>query len=163
MVKVNQKIKFLLLSTATILSVALFDVDYNYEPDYQIVDEDYYGTYPLGKIYIGNEDYLKTVDATYYDVLILDERCEKENMKIISSYKINNRDLQNDILNVMLDYEKSYPSVWDRSLESLRVEWYIHNMLYNINYKEYRTKDVDFENNEEELYDNVILKKIFKL
>lgn len=136
----------------------------NYPIEYELLGEadDAYAIIPNGKIYIGNEDYINYLDGNENNILIVDERDEKKNIKIVSSYRIMDRQTQNNVLAVISEYEKNNPSVWDRTTDSMLIEWRVHNMLYHINFKTSSTKDVDFENNEEILYSNNLFKKIFK-
>ena len=84
-------------------------------------------------------------------------------MKIYSSYRIDDRDLRNEILEVLCRYEECYPSPWDRTIESMRLEWLMHNYSYFFNHETNRTEDVDLNNKEEEYYDNPILRRMFKV
>ena len=63
---------------------------------------------------------------------------------------------------IILIYDSLYPSDWKRSIESMRVEWTVHNLLYDIGYERARTRDVDLDNLEEEKYNNKILRRIIK-
>lgn len=136
----------------------------NYPIEYELLGEadDAYAVIPNGKIYIGNENYINYLDSNENNILIVDERDEKKNIKIISSYKIMDRQTQNNVLAVISEYEKNNPSVWDRTTDSMLIEWRVHNVLYHINFKTSSTKDVDFENNEEILYSNNLFRRIFK-
>ena len=42
------------------------------------------------------------------------------------------------------------------------VEWEVHNYLYSIGYRIDRTTDVDFNNQDEKVYDNVVLKSLLR-
>ena len=53
-----------------------------------------------------------------------------------------------------------YPSVWERSIESMRNEWEVHNWAYRFDYKKNRTTDVDFNIGDEEKYSSKILTKM---
>ena len=162
----NKKVKYVLVTTATIFTVAYFNNDYNYNPTYEILDEsdDAYAIYPKGKVYIGDKKYIESLrDVKDTDILVEDQRKTRENMKIVSSYKIKDKDLRNDIICILVEYEKDNPTDWDRTIESMRVEWFVHNFLYDINYEIDRTKDVDFQNDEEKTYNKKILRKLFSL
>jgi len=39
------------------------------------------------------------------------------------------------------------------------IEWEVHNVLYNVHYQINRTKDVDFNNADEEVYRTLKLKR----
>ena len=72
------------------------------------------------------------------------------------------KDERNEILTVLKEYDSMYNTEWDRSIESMRVEWTVHNMLYDLHYESARTKHVDLDNSEEELYSNPILQRLLK-
>ena len=153
MEKANRKIKYLLLVGASILCVSTTKEPYKYHPNYEILDNyKAYAKYSNGYVYIGDEEYLKGIKFKPGDVLVLDEREEKKNIKIINSYLITDKETQNDILNIILAYENEYPSSWERSIETMREEWKVHNVLYGLNIRKSSTTDVDFENNEEKVY-----------
>jgi len=166
----NKKIKkkLLAISTALVLLTAYSSIDHLYQPNYEIVEENPsgpFGCYSCGYIYIGSLTYLKSLtDITENDILVLDQRYKADpNMKIFSSYRITDKDLRNEILEVLCRYEECYPSPWNRSIESMRLEWLMHNLSYYINNEPNRAGDVDLNNNEEEYYNNPVLRKIFKI
>ena len=150
----DKKIKYALVVGASCLFVSLsINEKVEYHPDYEILtDSDAYAKYPDGYVYIGDADYLNSIKCQPNDVLVLDERNEKNNIKVIDSYKIKNRFYRDDIINIILEYEKEYPSNWDRTVETMRDEWFVHNMLYGLGIRRSSTTDVDFENNEEKVY-----------
>lgn len=150
---------------STVGIISYYNYDYKYEPEYEIINEDAYAKYRNGYIYIGDKAYLDSVDAKENDICILDDRCSTEpNMKIYNSYRITDKDVRNDILCVMLEYDKMMHSDnWNRSIESMRLEWLVHNVCYDLDIETDRTVDVDFTFDEEEKYDKEVLRKILKL
>ena len=161
--KKNIKYALVVGASCVLLTPIRIEREYN-NPQYEILDEKdgAYAIIPAGKVFIGNMEFISNINHDENDVLIVDERDSNENVKIIDSYKITDKDIQNDILCIIEDYEKRYPSKWERSIESMRTEWQAHNDFYNINYRKSSTVDVDFENNVENFYNNEIVKKIFK-
>jgi len=94
------------------------------------------------------------------DVVVVDERKENSNINIINSYKIININKMLEIIDIILEYDKKNKiENYDRTKFSLTVEWLVHNFLYYLFIARDRTADVDFENNEENLYN---LKTYFK-
>lgn len=163
MKKINKGVKTLLILSSYILLFDLTKKDATYIPDYEIVDDNYiYGKYAYGNIYIVNNDDFNKINPTLTDIIVIDERCERDNMKIISSYVVRDSQIQQDILNVMLEYEKQYPTPWERSLDSMKLEWYMHNIAYALHWQTKRAKDADFETREEKRYNDPVLKYIFK-
>lgn len=124
-----------------------------------------FASYGKGLVYIGDMTFLDNLDEVKDDdILILDERIGNDpNMKILSSYIIKNRKDKKEILKILSLYEKKSPSEWNRSYESMMVEWEMHNLLHSLGYRINRTTDVDLNNNDEHFYDDAILKKIFRL
>ena len=84
-------------------------------------------------------------------------------MRIYDSYKIDDKDRRNDILEVLCLYENMYPSDWNRSLESMRLEWFMHNLGHDFNYKKDHSDHVDLNNEDEDDYDDKVLRKLFRL
>lgn len=100
-------------------------------------------------IYISNK--LFEVNSNNY-IFILDDR-KNNNIKIVDSYKIHKLKTKNNIIEVILNYNKTYPNNnWIRTKYSMKNEWIVHNILYIFNIKRERTKDVDFEYKEENIY-----------
>ena len=121
--------------------------------------------YKEGYIYIGNEEeYNQMKDQIgENDFDVLDQReCLDSNMKVYDSYRVASSYDQESILRILLFYENLYPSKWNRSLESMKLEWEVHNALYHVKYQRERTKDVDFNNADEKRYSQAVLKRMIK-
>lgn len=135
--------------------------DYKATPNYEIINDGaYFANYSNGKVYIGSKDYIKGLtNVDDDDILIIDGRNGNDpNMQILSSYRIVDVNSYNEILGIIEEYEKEYPSSWKRSISSMRIEWFVHNVLYYLNYKTERTKNVDFNNKDEKVYKKRIMK-----
>jgi hypothetical protein len=159
--------KGILVLVASYVLVSGMAISEDYKPQYEIIEstDDYapFASYEEGNVYIGSFEYLKEVKkfANKKDVLIWDKRyIEDSDMVILDSYKIINQQHRNTILEIMLEYERMHPSVWERSIESMRNEWEIHNLCYRFEYKKNRTTDVDFNIGDEEKYSSKVLSKI---
>ena len=128
-------------------------------------DSKAFASYSKGLIYVGDIFYLREMNDSLddCDIFVLDQRYRIDsNMKILSSCYISDKNDKEDIVKALLMYEKKYPSKWDRSYESMLVEWEVHNYLYSIGYRIDRTTDVDFNNQDERVYDNVVLKSLLR-
>lgn len=122
----------------------------------------FHAKFKTGYVYIGtNEEYEEIKNyLENEDVFIVDERTRNDpNLKVLNSYKISDIKDRGKILKIMASYEKLYPSSWNRSIRSMLIEWEVHNVLYNIHYQINRTKDVDFNNADEEVYRTLKLKR----
>ena len=84
-------------------------------------------------------------------------------MVICNSCNIRDKDIRNEILEVLCCYEEMYPSRWDRTIESMRLEWFYHNVSYYLNYKVSHSSEVDLNNGDEERYDNKVLSRILRI
>lgn len=161
--KRNNKVLFTSIVLMLILS---YPYKHKYKSNYKILNEEdgAFASYSGGLVYIGDEDYLDSISVSSGDILVLDERdLEDPNMAIYNSCEIRDRDTRNDILEILCCYEEMYPSRWDRSIESMRFEWFCHNMSYYFNYKVEHSSEVDLNNADEENYDNKVLRRIFRL
>lgn len=164
----KRKSKIIITSiTAACLLFIYYNYDYTYVPEYQIIEcnssKYYKARYRSGNVYIV-KNLKEIVDVGDNDIIILDERNKNDpNMKIISSNKISDKNIRNDIIEILLEYEKEYPSNWNRTPESMRLEWLVHNVFYDLNYKRNHTDNVDLDNNDENKYQNTILNKILKI
>ena len=162
--KKNTKKKVLFTSILLML-ILTYPYKHKYKSNYKILDDLAFASYSDGLIYIGDEEYINNLDnINDGDILVIDERYKNDpNMVICNSCEIKDKDIRNDILEVLCCYEEMYPSNWDRSIESMRFEWYCHNMAYYFNYKIDDSKEVDLNNADEEKYDNKILRRIFRI
>lgn len=144
--------------------------DHKYEPTtIQEVDyEDEYirvFNYTLGRVYIGNYASIHAMrdEVLENDILIIDYRQVPDpDMQILNSYRINDIDIINEILEIICYYEKSDPSNWNRTISSMRNEWEIHNYSYMFNYDVTRTRDVDLNNADEDKYSSELLRKVLR-
>lgn len=154
---------------ALIVSAGLFlycSGENNYHPNFVINrNSPAFGSYSKGNIYIGSQSFLDRLkDVGENDVLVLDERKRSDpNMKIINSGKIINKNDRNDILEVISKYEEKNPTKWDRTIDSMKLEWFLHNLLYILNYATDHSIDVDLNNEDEDYYNNKLLMKLLHL
>ena len=155
------KYKLSVFILASLISLGYYKKNNKYIPNYEICDENLkaYGSYNNGYIYIGNKDYLDELNNLNDDDILIE--INDKSMKIYSSYRITDKNIRNEILNVLYDYELNSPDGWNRSIESMEVEWFVHNVLYYCNIKRSSTKDVDFENREENIYNKKLIKLSF--
>jgi hypothetical protein len=162
----NKKKKIIVTSIAAALILS-YPYKHKYKKNYNILDEDggAFASYSDGLIYIGNRDYLLSLDnINEGDILVEDQRYfEDPNMVIYNSCDIVDKDIRNDILEVLCEYEERYPTDWDRSIESMRLEWLCHNMAYCFNYRTDDSCEVDLNNSDEEKYDKKVLSRILRL
>ena len=161
----NKKKRVIATSIALAL-IAAYPYKHKYKKNYTILDDgNAFASYPGGLIYIGSEDYLLSLDNVQDgDILIEDQRfCEDPNMVIYNSCDITDKDIRNDILEVICEYEVRYPSDWDRTIESMRLEWLCHNIAYDLDYRVEDSIEVDLNNQDEEKYDNKVLSRIFRI
>ncbi|MBQ4333067.1 MAG: RHS repeat-associated core domain-containing protein [Clostridia bacterium] len=92
-----------------------------------------YNPEPIGKTEQGNVYLVKDISemkASFPgDVIVLDNRGpnEKDNIVIPYSYQIRDKQLQHSILTILTEYESANPTGWDRSVDSMMLEWEVHN------------------------------------
>lgn len=163
----NNKRKKLICTTALLATLLVYPYKKEYNPKYKILNDPNgpFASYSLGYIYIGSRSYLLDLpNVGPNDVLIEDQRYfEDPNMSIYQSYNIVDKDIRNEILEVICIYEQIYPSKWDRTIDSMRLEWFCHNLSYNLNYKTEKSCDVDLNNDDESKYSSKVLQRIFRL
>lgn len=114
-----------------------------------------------GNIYIVN-DYI--IDHIYNkntnDIYVIDQRNNMDpNMQIINSYKVTSRKQMIEILKVLNEYEKDYPSRWNRTKNSMLNEWFIHNICHQLGIKTINSESVDLNNEDETKYTILSLNK----
>ena len=86
------------------------------------------GSYDDGNVYLVTDEDDVLTDFPG-DVVVIDERGPGRNdgVEIRYSFLITNSDAQREILVLLLDYETANPTGWNRTLESMLVEWDAHN------------------------------------
>lgn len=125
------------------------------------LNEDAFGDYSNGSVYIGNEKYLESLKELDEDndVLVLDGRdSDDPYMRILNSYVVDDEKQMKEIIALLCEYEKMYPSSWERMEDTLYREWVVHNICHFIHYETNRTTDVDFNNADESLYKKLVFK-----
>ncbi len=160
----KSKKAFLLLSTYLII---LFTPKFknNSTPNYSINESHEYnssipfGTYSNGDVFIANEEtIIRIINDENEDIYIIDDRRNSDsNIQIYNSYKIDNYKEMLEITRLLLEYEKLYPSNWDRTEDSMLNEWLVHNLCFKFGYKPINTQMVDLNNADEEKYNSKLL------
>ena len=146
-----------------------YNKDYEYSPNYEIVEEvgHEFAKYSEGKVFIGTKrELIGLIDEIgENDIVVIDQRRNNSdpNMRIVDSYKVKDKEIRNEILEIICKYEEKYPTVWDRTIETMRLEWYMHNVSFLLNHQIDRTGDVDLDNDDEEYYNIKLLNKILRL
>ena len=162
--KLNKSKKaFLLISTYIIF---LFvpkiksnkkDINYNSEYTYHSIEP--YASYSNGNVYIADKDTIDIIFNDSDDIYIIDARDnENSDISIRNSYKITSYQEKSEIIDILLKYEHSFPSTWDRTDISMLNEWDIHNLFYYFGIDRDSTENVDFDNSDQEKYNSRILK-----
>lgn len=160
----------LVIMVLLIMLAVFYIPDHQYESK-EIQEIDYENdnircfNYSLGHIYIGSLSAIEELknQVLENDILIIDYRGNIDpDMQVLDSYKMWNIDTINEVLEIMQFYEESDPSMWNRSLSSMRNEWEMHNYSYIFNHDKDRTRDVDLNNDDEEKYDSEILRKLLR-
>lgn len=164
--KVKKKIATLAVISGCLIGA--YKYEHKYHPNISIVSQDednFVARYSNGYVYIGSNKYLNSLNIGTNDIKVCDERYSDDpNMKVLCSNEIKDKDIRNEIIEIICLYESYYPSDWNRSIETLRLEWFVHNFCYDINYKRDHTTHVDLDNDDQEIYDKYkILNKILKL
>lgn len=161
MKKKNKRKLLILGSLVALLTYSL--IEYKYNPNYEVLEtcDDAYIRYSNGKVFIGSEQYLRNLtDLQDGDILVEDLRDASDpNFRIYDSYKVKDKNDRDEILEILCRYEECHPSNWNRTIESMRLEWLMHNISYYFNYDTKRTTDVDLNNNDELLYNDDLIKK----
>ena len=161
--------KSIFVLTASIVLLTCTASGRDYEPAYEIYEEEDglspYASYEDGDIYIGNQTYIDSIkeEVDRKDILVVDKRANEDpDMCILNSHRVRDPYDRNTILEVLQRYEEENPTAWERTIESMRNEWDIHNLLYFVKYKEWRTGHVDLNNEDETKYNGEGLTKVLR-
>ena len=133
---------------------------YNTNPTYSIEP---YTTYSGGNIYIADKDTIMNVLVESNDIYVIDERNgTNPNMVVVNSYKIRSLKQIEELIDTLLQYEEENPSDWDRTKSSLYNEILLHNLGFDLGIEKIRTRNVDFDNNDQDKFESPILRRIIK-
>ena len=162
--KKNKKILILIMSYLIIFfnsktKAGEYTEKINYNKEFIIDTNPLYGTYSNGNIIIISDE--KYIIEKNNDLYIIDNRNTSDpNIKIYNSYKVTSLDEMKEILQMLINYENNYPSNWNRTLESMKNEWYIHNLFYKMHINEESARTVDLNNDDQNFYQSKILTKV---
>ena len=136
------------------------NLSYSINSDYS-QGECYFGSCDGHDIYFGSEDELKVFSNNENNICIIDSRLGlNPNYKICDSYKITNEQEMYNIIGVIMEYDNLYPSRWHRSLDGLQIEWYFHNLFYEMNILVDRSESVDLDMRDYFIFEDFVLKLI---
>ena len=137
----------------------------NYNEDYNKYSDSYFACIDDKNIFVVDDK-----DDAYDDnnIYVIDSRYDNDpNMIVYNSYKIKSLEEIKELLKILKEYERQYPSAWERSILSMEYEWIIHNLAYYLNIFPESSKDVDLNNMDEGVlfpkFENKIKEKILKL
>ncbi len=161
----NNKKAFLLLSSYLIILFSpknKIQKEISLNDNYTFHSSLPYGSFSNGDIYIINNKYFKP-DDNDNNIYIFDSRYSIDpNVMIINSYKIKSKKEIEEILCLLDYFEKEYPSKWNRSFTSMKNEWIMHNICYELGYNTDSSISVDLNNEDEEKYNSNLLTLFLK-
>lgn len=142
------------------------DFDYTFcgswsEYDYSYTDDD--GNIQQGMVYMLNlynafpkEECARIADNQSIgenDFVVMDySYFNNPCFQVRNSYKAENSEQINKILDILIEYDNTHDTPWERSKESMDAEWFLHNFSYEAEFETERAMHVDFDNKDEELY-----------
>ncbi len=129
-----------------------------YNNHYLATDNNEFATYNNYHIYIDDKESIELImDDSKNNIYVIDGRSgNNPNMAICNSFQIKDPKLMQEILKILLEYEKQFPSAWNRTLSSMEKEWFIHNICHSLGLEIGRTSEVDLDNLDEENFQNII-------
>ena len=121
-----------------------------------------YAYYKGKNIYIVDEEVFEKMKKNNNDIYLLDFRnILNSNVQIYNSRLIHDKEDMYNILGVLLEYDKEYPNDrWNRSLDGMYLEWYLHNVFYDHSILKERSRDVDLDTRDIFVFENPIVKKL---
>lgn len=122
-----------------------------------------YACYNGRNIYIVDDEEFDKIDKNDNDIYLLDYRnVLNSNVQIYNSNLIHDENDMYNILGVLLEYAKEYPNErWNRSIEGMYIEWYIHNIFYDCSILIERSCSVDLDTRDALIFEDNLVKKLF--
>lgn len=91
-----------------------------------------------------------------HEYVVIDYRNHPDaNMQVRNSHKATYEAERQCVISILADYEERDPSLWERSVLSMKNEWFWHNSAYEADYESERAKHVDLNNKDEENYPTI--------
>ena len=140
------------------------NIKVNYNEEYDKCEDSYFACLDDKNIFIVDDRDSVCLDDNIY---VIDSRYDDDpNMIVHNSYKIKSLEEIKELLKILKEYEKQYPSKWKRSILSMEYEWIVHNLAYYLNIFPGSSKDVDLNNTDEGVlipkFENKIKEKILR-
>ena len=140
------------------------NIKVNYNEEYDKCGDNYFACLDNKNIFIVDDRDSFCLDDNIY---VIDSRYDDDpNMIVYNSYKIKSLEEIKEILKILKEYERQYPSKWERSILSMEYEWIVHNLAYYLNIYPVNSKDVDLNNTDEGVlipkFENKIKEKILR-
>lgn len=140
------------------------NIKVNYNEEYDKCRDSYFACLDDKNIFIVDDRDSVCCDDNIY---VIDSRYDDDpNMIVYNSYKIKSLEEIKEILKILKEYERQYPSKWERSILSMEYEWIVHNLAYYLNIYPKNSKDVDLNNTDEGVlipkFGNKIKEKILR-
>lgn len=140
------------------------NIKVNYNEEYDKCGDNYFACLDNKNIFIVDDRDSFCLDDNIY---VIDSRYDDDpNMIVYNSYKIKSLEEIKEILKILKEYERQYPSKWERSILSMEYEWIVHNLAYYLNISPESSKDVDLNNADEGVlipkFENKIKEKILR-
>ena len=86
------------------------------------------------------------------EIAVYDDRfTDNPSFRIYDSYRIRKNSLKREVLFAMIAYNEAFPSEpkWQRTVDSLVLEWMEHNFAYRVGFLRSRACNVDLDNHAE--------------
>ena len=86
------------------------------------------------------------------EIAIYDDRTTANpSFRIYDSYRIRKNSIKREVLSAMIAYNEAYPTEprWQRTMDSLVLEWMEHNFAYRVGFLRSRASNVDLDNHAE--------------
>ena len=86
------------------------------------------------------------------EIAVYDDRySENPSFRIFDSYRIRKNSVKREVIRYMIAYSTSYPTdpAWQRTEDSLVLEWMEHNFAYRVGFLRSRAQNVDLDNHAE--------------
>lgn len=140
------------------------NIKVNYNEEYDKCGDSYFASLDGKNIFIVDDRDSFCLDDNIY---VIDSRYDDDpNMIVYNSYKIKSIEEIKELLKILKEYERQYPSKWERSVLSMEYELIVHNLAYYLNIYPESSKDVDLNNADEGVlipkFENKIKEKILR-
>lgn len=138
------------------------EFSYEKNPSYDSEIDNEYAYYKGRNVYILDEETFEEIEKRQSNIYLIDYRnVFNSNVQIYDSNLIRDKDDMYNILAILLEYDSEFPNDrWNRSIDGMYLEWYLHNIFFDYSILKDRSCNVDLDTRDIFFFEDYLVKKL---